>query len=81
MRQQSIHLPGVSHNAPIPLGARVGNILATGGVDPSTNQPTQRPLCMYPYLSEYVSGDPDSLGSYACVLLTRAQQQQLTALN
>jgi hypothetical protein len=27
-------------------------ILATGGVDPSTNEPTQRPLCMYPYLSE-----------------------------
>jgi len=56
-------------------------ILATGGVDPSTNEPTQRPLCMYPYLSEYVSGDPGSLNSYACVLLTREQQRQLTALN
>ena len=41
MRQKSIHLPGVSHNAPIPLAARVGNILATGGVsgiDPSTGK-------------------------------------------
>jgi hypothetical protein len=56
-------------------------ILATGGVDPSTSQPTQRPLCMYPYLSEYVSGNPDSLSSYTCKLLTPAQQQQLTALN
>jgi hypothetical protein len=56
-------------------------ILATGGVDPATNQPTQRPLCMYPYLSQYVSGNPDSLSSYTCVLLTRAQQRQLTALN
>jgi feruloyl esterase len=56
-------------------------ILATGGVDPATNEPTQRPLCMYPYLSEYVSGDPDSLNSYACVLLTPAHQRQLTALN
>jgi Tannase and feruloyl esterase len=56
-------------------------ILATGGVDPSTNEPTQRPLCMYPYLSEYVSGDPGSLNSYACVLPTHAQRQQLTALN
>jgi len=50
-------------------------------VDPATNEPTQRPLCPYPYLSEYVSGEPGSLSSYACVLLTRAQQQQLTALN
>ncbi|HEY5208571.1 MAG TPA: RidA family protein [Stellaceae bacterium] len=41
MRQQSIHLPGVGHNAPIPLGARVGPILATGGVsgiDPATGK-------------------------------------------
>jgi len=41
MRQKSIHLEGVSHNAPIPLGARVGPILATGGVsgiDPSTGK-------------------------------------------
>jgi 2-iminobutanoate/2-iminopropanoate deaminase len=41
MRQKSIHLAGVSHNAPIPLGARVGPILATGGVsgiDPSTGK-------------------------------------------
>jgi 2-iminobutanoate/2-iminopropanoate deaminase len=41
MRQQSIHLKGVSHNAPIPLAARVGPILATGGVggiDPATGK-------------------------------------------
>jgi hypothetical protein len=62
-------------------GQAPATILATGGVDPSTGQPTQRPLCAYPHLSEYVSGDPDSLDSYSCVLLTPAQQQQLTALN
>jgi feruloyl esterase len=62
-------------------GQAPATILATGGVDPATSEPTQRPLCMYPYLSEYVSGDPGSLNSYACVLLTRAQQRQLTALN
>jgi hypothetical protein len=44
-------------------------------------QPTQRPLCMYPYLSKYVGGSPDSLNSYTCVLLIPAQQHQLTALN
>jgi Tannase and feruloyl esterase len=62
-------------------GQAPATILATGGVDPATSEPTQRNLCMYPYLSEYVSGDPGSLNSYACALLTRAQQQQLTALN
>jgi Tannase and feruloyl esterase len=62
-------------------GQAPATILATGGTDPATSQPTQRPLCMYPYLSEYVSGDPDSLSSYSCVLLTPAQQRQLTALN
>jgi hypothetical protein len=62
-------------------GQAPATILATGGVDPATSEPTQRPLCRYPYLSQYVSGDPASLSSYACVLLTRAQQRQLTALN
>lgn len=61
-------------------GQAPATILATGGVDPSTGRPTQRPLCMYPYLSEYMSGNPDSLSSYACVRLTPGQQRQLTAL-
>ena len=38
---RSIDLPGASHNAPIPAGARVGNILcssAISGKDPATGQ-------------------------------------------
>ena len=62
-------------------GQAPATILATGGTDPASSEPTQRPLCMYPYLSEYVSGDPDNLSSYSCVLLTPAQRRQLTALN
>ena len=61
-------------------GQAPSTILATGGVDPATSQPTQRPLCEYPYLSTYVSGDPGDLNSYTCVLLTPAQQRQLTEL-
>jgi hypothetical protein len=61
-------------------GQAPATILATGGTDPS-GQATQRQLCMYPYLSEYVSGDPASLTSYSCVLLTPGQQRQLTALH
>ena len=40
-RPRSIHLPGASHNAPIPSAARVGNILcssAIGGKDPVSGQ-------------------------------------------
>ena len=38
---RSLHLPGASHNAPIPAGARVGNILcssAIAGKDPATGE-------------------------------------------
>lgn len=38
---RSIHVPGASHNAPIPAGARVGNILcssAIAGKDAATGQ-------------------------------------------
>jgi feruloyl esterase len=62
-------------------GQAPSTILATAGVNPATSQQTQRDLCGYPYLSEYVSGNPDSLGSYRCVRLNRAQQRQLTALD
>jgi feruloyl esterase len=55
-------------------------ILASGGTDTS-GQSTGRRLCMYPYLSEYISGDPTSLSSYNCVPLTPGQQRQLTALH
>jgi pimeloyl-ACP methyl ester carboxylesterase len=61
-------------------GQAPATILATGGTGPA-GQATQRQLCMYPYLSEYVSGDPASLSSYRCVLLTPGQQRQLTALH
>lgn len=41
-RKRSIEVPGVSHGkAPIPMGARVGNIIyssAIAGKDPATNQ-------------------------------------------
>ena len=39
--RRSIEIDGVTHNAPIPAGARVGNILYSSGImgkDPQTNQ-------------------------------------------
>jgi len=32
MRQKSIHVEGLAHNAPIPVGCRVGPIFASSGV-------------------------------------------------
>jgi 2-iminobutanoate/2-iminopropanoate deaminase len=31
-RRQTIHIPGVSHSAPIPFGARVGNVVYSSGI-------------------------------------------------
>jgi 2-iminobutanoate/2-iminopropanoate deaminase len=38
---RSLDVPGLAHNAPIPLGARVGNLVCSSGIsgkDPSTGQ-------------------------------------------
>lgn len=38
---RSLELPGLTHNAPIPLGAKVGNLICSsgiGGKDPATGQ-------------------------------------------
>ncbi len=31
-RRQTIHIPGVAHNAPIPFGARVDNVVYSSGI-------------------------------------------------
>jgi 2-iminobutanoate/2-iminopropanoate deaminase len=31
-RRQSLEIPGIRHNAPIPMGARIGNLLFSSGV-------------------------------------------------
>jgi feruloyl esterase len=56
-------------------GQAPATLPASGG---SANHSPQ--LCVYPYLSTYVSGDPNSGSSYACRRLTSGQQHQLTAL-
>jgi 2-iminobutanoate/2-iminopropanoate deaminase len=43
-RRESYHLEGISHRAPIPNGAKVGNILyssAIGATDPATGEPPE----------------------------------------
>ena len=55
MRQKSIEIEGLAHSVPIPLGCRVGPILATsgiGGKDPKTGRmppdaPDTRSSCRF----------------------------------
>lgn len=40
-RRQTLEVPGVTHNAPIPMGVRVGNLVFSsgiGGKDPATGE-------------------------------------------
>ena len=44
--RQSLEVPGVTHNAPIPMGARVGNMVFSSGImgkDPATNEVPREP--------------------------------------
>ncbi len=41
LSKRSLHIPGAGHNAPIPLGARVGPLICSSGIsgkDPATGQ-------------------------------------------
>lgn len=40
---RSVHLPGVSHKAPIPNGARVGNLFFSSGINGKDPQTQERP--------------------------------------
>ena len=45
-KRQVIEIPGLSHQAPIPMGARIGNIVfssAISGRDPETNELPKEP--------------------------------------
>jgi 2-iminobutanoate/2-iminopropanoate deaminase len=45
-RRRSIHLPNVSHSAPIPMGCRVGSIVYSSGIsgqDPNTGELPEDP--------------------------------------
>ena len=44
-KRRSVHVEGVEHGAPIPMGARVGNMLFSSGImgtDPATGKDKQR---------------------------------------
>lgn len=70
-RRRSIHLPNVSHTAPIPMGARVGSIVYSSGIsgqDPQTGQLPEDPAVQARNLfvnirqfMELAGGSPDDI--------------------
>ena len=45
-KRKVIHIPGLSHQAPIPNGAKIGNVVfssAISGLDPKTNELPKEP--------------------------------------
>lgn len=77
-RRQTIHIPGVSHSAPIPFGARVGGVVYSSGIrgdnaetgelsDDVEEQARQCFQNMRTFL-EYAGATPDDVVRLTCYL-------------
>ena len=77
-RRQTIHIPGVSHSAPIPFGARVGSVVYSSGIrgdnaetgklsDDVEEQARQCFRNMRTFL-EYAGATPDDVVRLTCYL-------------
>ncbi len=86
-RRQTIHIPGVQHNAPIPFGARVGNVIyssAIQGINADTGQLSedvyeQARQCfrnMHTFL-EHAGATPDDIVRLTCFLADLSDRQAL----
>ena len=83
-QRKSIHVEGVQHGAPIPMGAVVGNFLfssAIGGIDPATGQtpPGLEEQCRLAFanmktLVENAGGSLDDIGSVKVYMRDRSRR-------
>ena len=56
-KRQSIDVPGVRHNAPIPMGSKLGNVVFSSGImgtDPATGQQPTDPKEQAKFLFENI---------------------------
>lgn len=84
-KRRSIHVEGVQHGAPIPMGAVVGNMLFSsgiGGIDPATGQtpPDLERQCELAFqnmktLVENVGGTLEDIGSVKVYMKDRSQRE------
>ena len=82
---RSIHVEGVQHGEPIPIGARVGNMIFSSGVigaDPSTGQVPEdlESQCVFAFanmrtLVENAGGTVQNIGSIKVYTKDRSQRE------
>ena len=84
-KRPSIHLKGVQHGAPIPMGARVGNILFSSGImgtDPSTGavpedigQQCELAFANMKAMVENAGGNTEDIGTIKVYVKDRSQRE------
>ncbi|MCH8802034.1 MAG: RidA family protein [Chloroflexi bacterium] len=82
---RSIHVDGVKHGAPIPMGARVGNIIFSSGImgtDPSTGKVPEdlESQCVFAFANmksmvENAGGTIKNIGSIKVYMKDRSQRE------
>ena len=82
---RSIHVEGVQHGAPIPMGARVGNMIFSSGIigaDPSTGQVPEdlERQCVFAFANmktmvENAGGTVRNIGSIKVYMKDRSQRE------
>ncbi len=82
---RSVHVEGVKHGAPIPMGARVGNMIFSSGIigaDPSTGEVPQdlESQCVFAFANmktmvENAGGKVQDIGSIKVYMKDRSQRE------
>ena len=82
---RSIHVEGVRHGAPIPMGARVGNMIFSSGIigaDPSTGEVPEdlESQCVFAFANmktmvENAGGTVQNIGSIKVYMKDRSQRE------
>ena len=82
---RSIHVEGLQHGAPIPMGARVGNMIFSSGIigaDPSTGEVPEdlESQCVFAFanmktLVENAGGTVQNIGSIKVYMKDRSQRE------
>ena len=82
---RSIHVDGVKHGAPIPMGARVGNMIFSSGIisaDPSTGTVPEdlESQCVFAFANmktmvENAGGKVQNIGSVKVYMKDRSQRE------
>ncbi len=85
---RSIEVPGIGHNAPIPLGARVGNLLCSsgiGGKDAATGQlavsPEQQVVHAFANLEKLLAAGGATLADVVKLTIYVKDDSQRAAIN